>query len=98
MSSEAKDLIKRILTTDPSKRLTIREIMEHRFMVPVEEIPKCLPVYTLAIPHFNMEGLVRSGGMAMEREVEVQMEVQVNKTIYDLNSVGLDDDEEEDNH
>lgn len=31
VSSDAKDLIKRILTTDPKKRITIQEIKEHPF-------------------------------------------------------------------
>lgn len=31
VSNEAKDLIKRILTTDPTKRITIPEIKQHKF-------------------------------------------------------------------
>ena len=31
VSNEAKDLIKKILTTDPAKRITITEIKQHKF-------------------------------------------------------------------
>jgi len=31
VSTEAKDLIKKILTTDPTKRITITEIRDHKF-------------------------------------------------------------------
>lgn len=50
ISASAKDLITRILQTDPSKRPSIDDIMNHDFFNSGNSIPKLLPVSTLACP------------------------------------------------
>lgn len=49
LSEEAKDLISRILVTDPSERPSLDEILNHRFFTK-NPIPKLLPTSTLAVP------------------------------------------------
>lgn len=49
MSQNAKNLISRILIVDPSKRLTLDQIMCHPFMNN-NKIPKTLPVSCLSTP------------------------------------------------
>jgi polo-like kinase 1 len=49
MTEEARDLISRILVTDPLERPTIDEIMNHLFFTK-NPIPKLLPTSTLAVP------------------------------------------------
>lgn len=49
MSEEARELISRILVTDPLERPTIDEIMTHPFFTK-NPIPKLLPTSTLAVP------------------------------------------------
>ena len=49
LTAEAKDLIAKILVSDPSGRLTIPQIEEHAFFVK-NPIPKFLPSSTLAVP------------------------------------------------
>lgn len=49
VSSEAKDLIEKILVSDPSSRLTLSQIEEHEFFVK-NPFPKFLPSSTLAVP------------------------------------------------
>lgn len=48
ISQAAKQLIQKLLVTDPSKRLTLDEIQAHEFFV--GNIPTALPVSTLACP------------------------------------------------
>lgn len=50
ISKEARDLIERILVTEPSKRLTLQEIYSHDFLNTKYTIPKMLPNSTLACP------------------------------------------------
>jgi polo-like kinase 1 len=49
LSEEAKDLISRILVTDPLERPSIDEILNHGFFTK-NPIPKLLPTSTLAVP------------------------------------------------
>ena len=52
-SEEAKDLIDNILQLDPSKRLSLDEILQHPFLMNGPErgnIPKSMPLSTLACP------------------------------------------------
>ena len=49
MTEEARELISRILVTDPLERPTIDEIMSHQFFTK-NPIPKLLPTSTLAVP------------------------------------------------
>ncbi|OMJ76924.1 hypothetical protein SteCoe_23590 [Stentor coeruleus] len=49
ISDEAKDLISRILVTDPAERPTIDDMMTHLFFTK-NIIPKLLPTSTLAVP------------------------------------------------
>ncbi|OMJ73141.1 hypothetical protein SteCoe_28237 [Stentor coeruleus] len=49
ISSEARDLIEKILQTDPGNRLTLDQIAEHPFFNR-NTIPKNLPLSTLCIP------------------------------------------------
>lgn len=50
ISSQAKNLITKILATDPSKRPSLDEISNHEFFTMGGPIPKLLPVSTLACP------------------------------------------------
>jgi len=50
ISNPAKNLITKILNTDPTKRPTIDEILSHEFFNNGGSIPKLLPVSTLACP------------------------------------------------
>lgn len=50
VSPSAKDLINKILVTDPSRRIGLDDILEHEFMSLAEGIPKNLPTSTLAVP------------------------------------------------
>jgi polo-like kinase 1 len=47
---KAKDLITKILNSDPAKRPSIDEILSHEFFNQGGSIPKLLPVSTLACP------------------------------------------------
>ena len=49
MSSNAKNLIGKVLVVDPSKRLTLEQILTHPFMSNTK-VPKQLPVSVLAQP------------------------------------------------
>lgn len=55
VSLDAKDLINRILVMDPVKRLSLQEILEHRFMQIPEGLPHSLPVSSLAIPPIDYD-------------------------------------------
>ena len=48
-SKEFKDLLSKLIISDPSKRLTLDEILYHEFMTK-NPIPKNLPASTLAVP------------------------------------------------
>ena len=48
-SKEFKDLLAKLIVSDPSKRLTLDEILYHEFMTK-NPIPKNLPASTLAVP------------------------------------------------
>lgn len=48
VSDLSKDLISRILITDPAKRLTLTQIQNHEFFHQTNLIPKLLPASTLA--------------------------------------------------
>jgi polo-like kinase 1 len=50
ISDAAKDLITKILNSDPSKRPTIDEILNHEFINHGGTIPRLLPASTLACP------------------------------------------------
>lgn len=50
ISKEVRNLIESLLVTDPSQRLTLRQIYEHDFLNNKENIPKNLPSSTLACP------------------------------------------------
>jgi len=50
ISENAKDLIKKILITEPEKRLTLDEILMHPFINHGGPIPQFMPVSTLACP------------------------------------------------
>ena len=50
ISPEAKSLITQILKSDPNRRPTLTEILEHEFFNTSVSIPKLLPVSTLAVP------------------------------------------------
>jgi polo-like kinase 1 len=50
ISSEARSLITQILKSDPSRRPSLSEILEHEFFHMGNSIPKLLPVSTLAVP------------------------------------------------
>ena len=50
LSKDIRDLISKMLVTDPSKRISIDEISKHRFLRGVEETHQTLPTYTLALP------------------------------------------------
>lgn len=45
--NDAKDLLKKILVVDPSKRFTFEEILAHPFMNPKCGIPKEIPLISL---------------------------------------------------
>ena len=49
ISDSAKNLIQRILHSDPSKRPKLEEVLNHQFLT-VNAIPKMLPASTLACP------------------------------------------------
>ena len=49
LSEDAVDIIQRILAVNPSKRLSLSEIMEDRFMTK-NPIPNSLPLNTLTCP------------------------------------------------
>lgn len=49
ISSEARDLIEKVLVNDPSSRLTLAQIEEHEFFKK-NSYPKFLPLSTLAVP------------------------------------------------
>jgi Protein kinase domain. len=50
ISSEAKSLVTQILKSDPSRRPSLAEILDHDFFHMGNSIPKLLPVSTLAVP------------------------------------------------
>lgn len=50
VSPEAKSLITQILKSDPTRRPTLNEILQHEFFHLSNSIPKLLPVSTLAVP------------------------------------------------
>ena len=50
ISGQAKDLVKKILVTEPEKRLTLEEILAHEFLAHSDKLPTNLPVSTLALP------------------------------------------------
>ena len=50
ISEQAKDLISRILITQPEKRLTLDEVLMHPFINHGGPIPKNLPISTLVSP------------------------------------------------
>ena len=50
ISSEAKNLIKKILVVSPKERLTIEEIFDHQFFKKFISLPKHLPIYCLINP------------------------------------------------
>jgi len=53
LSSNAKDLIMKILRREPEKRLGLNEILQHPFINHGGQIPKTLPQSTLACPPTN---------------------------------------------
>lgn len=50
ISAAAKNLITKILNTDPAKRPSIDDILNHEFFNNGGSVPKLLPVSTLACP------------------------------------------------
>lgn len=50
ISDQAKSLIQKTLLTDPSKRLSLDEILQHDFLNMGNTIPKLLPTSTLSCP------------------------------------------------
>jgi len=50
ISAQAKSLIAKTLVTDPSKRLTVDEMLANEFFTYNGSVPKLLPVSTLACP------------------------------------------------
>ena len=50
LSENVKDIVNKILCLDPSKRLTLNECLNHPFMNNGNNIPKYLPLSTLACP------------------------------------------------
>jgi len=50
ISDNAKDIIKKILITQPEQRLTLDEILLHPFIDNAGPLPKLLPISTLACP------------------------------------------------
>jgi polo-like kinase 1 len=50
ISEQAKDLIGKILHLEPTKRLSLTQILEHDFFHMGVAIPKALPAFTLACP------------------------------------------------
>lgn len=50
ISTNAKNLITKLLVVEPEKRLTLDEILKHPFITDGGPIPKLLPVSTLACP------------------------------------------------
>lgn len=50
VSPEAKSLITQILKSDPLRRPTLKEILQHDFFHSSNSIPKLLPISTLAVP------------------------------------------------
>lgn len=50
ISEEAKSLITQILKTEPTRRPSLTEILDHEFFHMNSSIPKLLPISTLAVP------------------------------------------------
>ena len=50
ISEEAKSLVTQILKTDPKRRPSLTDILEHEFFHMNSSIPKLLPISTLAVP------------------------------------------------
>ena len=50
ISEDAKDIIRKILVTDPSKRPNIDEILAHKWINNEGSVPRTLPQSTLACP------------------------------------------------
>lgn len=50
ISPSARDIICRILITEPTKRLSIDEMLSHDFLANTNSIPKLMPISTLACP------------------------------------------------
>ena len=57
VSISAKDLINKILITDPSRRIGLEDVLQHDFMRIVEGVPKILPTSTLAVPPLQYDKL-----------------------------------------
>ena len=49
ISEKAKDFIKQLLKTDPSERMTLKEMLNHEFMT-MNKIPDLMPISTLVCP------------------------------------------------
>jgi hypothetical protein len=84
VSDRARDLIRRILLTDPARRLTLQEIRKHPFMEPEEEIPRSLPIYTLAIPpHSIPENKQRTpvDELSVDRSIVLKRGDEVSQSI-----------------
>lgn len=64
LSSEAKDLISKILNPNPDKRPSLEEIYSHDFFANIDRIPKLMPKFTLY--------LVPSKHYIKEKDVTIQ--------------------------
>ena len=54
VSKDAKDLIKRLLNTDPSQRLTIEQVMKHRWIARYSEVPQT-PLHSVRVLKEGMD-------------------------------------------
>jgi len=86
LSDPAKNLIRQILLRDPTKRLTLDEILAHPFCNHGGSIPKLLPVSTLACPpsasyikQFMPEGMTVKLTAQPQRLVETAPYTNPNK-------------------
>jgi len=99
LSDPAKNLIRQILLRDPTKRLTLDEILAHPFCNHGGTIPKLLPVSTLACPpsasyikQFMPEGMTVKLTAQPQRLVETAPYTNPNKpqnNLMNTDKVGL---------
>lgn len=101
ISSQARDLIAKILNLDPAMRPTLEEILDHPFLHVGSAIPKLLPASTLACPPSTsymkqfVSGPLDNEKIPLERTAPIQLANEIKtgpKTLQNTDRIILKTD------
>ena len=87
ISPYARNLIENLLVSKPEKRLTLEEIKAHSFLRNCQNIPKLMPISTLACPPNST--FLKQYGAGVEKEDSYRGNRLENTTPNPLNTNGL---------